>query len=361
MKKMNNMNKRGFTLVEMVTTTAIIVIMSSITIVGVKDHIRNAERVTEDIDLYHQRLVSIQDGDYSSQFEHNADANTMSLGFNTNRGGDQMTFGDGSNSSYGGSGDAAAAEAAPAEIEVQGTEEAEAEELSDRDIAVQARADEISAYANAHGVNYLPGTENLPMIIAEGEMCAIEAYENGGYDAPRYFEYIPATGEVIVHTNIEQRNGQNLTRNYLNESEARYTTQYTDSQTGNIRGQIDEAFLTNARESNTNYMTSRCDRNHSIYYGINRNADGSLQVVPNICIDTNGNFNTINTYNFGINRASGDRSSVRATDSRNRSWDSYVDFVTTNDGGMLDLSTYTAQSLTSKQNWVAYVNTLRGN
>ncbi|MBO4635905.1 MAG: type II secretion system protein [Clostridiales bacterium] len=377
-------NRKGFTLLETMVTVAIIVMLSSVIIISIGDHIKNARKAATILENNNRTLAAIDNEVYGTPQNYQIPVSADIISRNVSGGGGSAAAsytGAGGAGGSGGSGEASgdpvdmitseegasdelittdedfsSADGVIPENETDNAASEEENALSEEEIrenAINAVAATINSYATQHNVTYLEGTQDLPRILATAEVTAIELYEQGGYDSPRYIEYTPATGGTRVLTTMEQLNGQNLTRNYLAEAEAQYTATLAENSTGNIRGQIDQNFLTQERETNSNYTTRRCDNNHVIYIGVNRNPDGTLQVVPNICVDTNGNFNTINTFRY--NNSTTDRVNVNG----NGGWNSYVNFVTDSSGGMLDLSNYTAQSLTSKAEWVTYVNSLR--
>lgn len=338
MKRTINYSKKGFTLVETMCTVAIGVILLSVTALGISDHLSNTHKTAQLVVRSRSNLDLIEDevygGTSGASVSSTANGKASQSAIGGNGGG---TSGGGSSISREDSVKPAAAEAA----------EQEAEEA--RHDEVTNLAESISAYAETHGVTYLPGTENLPNILAAGELAARDLYEEGGYTDPRYFTYNPATGKISLANgtgkNFECRDGQNMIKASLDEAVAASTPGC------NVRSLMDSSFL-NSSKSN-------------IYIGVKKNEDGTYQIVPNVCIDVNGNFNSIITFNFGNGTGTVNRNTFNANNPP-KNWDGYVAYVTNAGGEMIDLSkadlsNYTTRRSTSAQNkeWMTYVQSLR--
>jgi prepilin-type N-terminal cleavage/methylation domain-containing protein len=368
MTRLYNNSKRGFTLVETMCTVAIIVTLLAITTVGITDHLDRAHS-TANVVLTSRKNLDAIDGEAFSNEGHSvgigntAPANTPSAPATS-------SDSEAPKASGGSSGIIASTNEISSDIAEAAGAEAVAEpdpEMSEEEAARQAMIDDvasnISSFASAHGVTYLPGTEDLPNILATAEVSAQELYEDKGFTDPRYFMYCPATGEIKLSNGDGKKmtcnDGQNFIKAVLNEDAARNINGTTEGNTANLRTQIDSNYLNNSSKY--------------IYIGVNKNSDGTYQVVPNVCVDVNGNFNSIITWTFDNgSRWTIDQSTLDASTMKNsqgqtvKNWNGYVAFVTNASGSMLDLSrintsSYTGRSSNSTENsqWCRDVQALR--
>ena len=381
-------NKKGFTLIESVCVVAIIVMLSSVLIMAIGDHIRNAKKAAAILENNNDTLHAIDQQVYGTVHYNRSTGDAELYGTTGTPGGGSSAGGastgggaaggspaagadsTGGSGGSGGSGGGGAA-VVPSEIKdnditdvapesggeyVSGEEDfaeenaavpedEDGEEEEDPEEAqIAAVAGSINAFATAHDVSYLPGTEELPNIIATAEVTAVNLYQEGDYTGPRYFTYCPATGETRLAngngTYMQQDIGQNLLKAYLRDAAAEAC------EGSNVRGRLDSSFLS--------------DSSRVIYIGVNQSADGSYQVVPNLCIDTLGNFNTVITFRYS------NSTTDRVTWNSNGGWNSYVNYVTNQSGDMLDTSVldtsaYTRSSSAAHDNpiWQAAINDLR--
>ena len=104
-----------------------------------------------------------------------------------------------------------------------------------------------------------------------------------------------------------------------------------------------------------------------------KTSDGTYQIVPNVCVDVNGNFNTVITHRF--DSGTGWASSRDTFDAvgligdngkKTANFNAYVNYVTNRSGEMidttgLDMSQFTTRRSTDAQNkiWQAYIQDLR--
>jgi len=360
MTRLNTYSKRGFTLVETMCTVAIIVTLLAITTVGITDHLDRAHS-TANVVLTSRKNLDAIDGEAFSNDGHSVGVGDTTPA-NTPSAPATSSDSEAPKSTSGNSGIIAStneissdiAEAAAEEAVAEPDDEMTAEEAA-RAALIADVASSISSYAEAHGVDYLPGTEDLPTIIATAEVSAQALYEQRGFTDPRYFKYNLATGEIITADNDGKSmtcyDGQNMIKASLNEDAAENINKTTDKNTPNLRTQITSDYLN--------------DSSKYIYIGVNKNSDGTYQIVPNICIDVNGNFNSIITHTFKNNRATVNRDTYNANNP-SKSWDGYVAYVTNASGEMFDLSkadlsAFTSRKSNSTQNsqWMAYVQSLR--
>jgi len=352
-------SRKGFTLVEIVCVIAIIAILAAVTAISITDHLNNSKRAAYMVQLNRSGLSELDEvfGDKKTETVTITGDNLLSgvTGTNTSTGPvlSGGNAGGGNGSVAGGSGAAAGGTdvGTPAPEPAAAPEEEGDKEPApfNKEEAIKDLTNTITNYANEHNVQYLPGTEQLPSILAAAEASAVELYEQNGYTDPRYFKYTPATG-AVTPTNgsgksFECKDGQNMIKASLNEDGAASTPGY------NVRTLLDSDFLANPSKS--------------IYVGVYKNSDGSYQIVPNVCVDVNGNFNSIITFNFGNNISEVDRSKFNA-DNPPKTWNGYVAYVTNASGMMMDLSKadmsgYSAHGSTKAQNttWKSYVQGLR--
>jgi hypothetical protein len=338
-------------------TVAIIVTLLAITTVGITDHLDRAHS-TANVVLTSRKNLDAIDGEAFSNDGHSVGIGDTTPA-NTPSAPATSSDSEAPKASGGSSGIIASTNEISSDIAEAAAEEAVAEpdpEMTEEEAARQAMIDDvasnISSFAEAHGVNYLPGTEDLPTIIATAEVSAQALYEQRGFTDPRYFKYNLATGEIMTADNDGKKmtcnDGQNFTRAILNENAARNINKTTEGNTPNLRTQIDNSYLNNSSKY--------------IYIGVNKNSDGTYQVVPNICIDVNGNFNSIITWTFDngtkwtIDRDNFDANTMKNDKGQTvKNWNGYVAFVTSASGSMLDLSrintsSYTQNSSSGDQN-----------
>jgi prepilin-type N-terminal cleavage/methylation domain-containing protein len=373
-------NKRGFTLVEIVCTIAIIITLATVTTVGVTEHITRSRKAANLVLKNHEELDKVEIEAFDSEgqtlstpvVQEVPEAEPVSApGGNHDAIGSSMNASLTSNLAEGASADALAEDPNEEEETVTIPDPVIASRLQqaiDRQPEVYNNTlTTLTDFAAAHNVSYLEGAGNVKEIISACAARAVEQYGNN--TQPKFVEVYPCNGNArITSWGLEQRDGQNLTRNVLaasNETAAMYLTDLGIG-IGNIRTQLDNEFLTTAKETRDVVLqNNKADTNHVLYFGIYRDENNEVVVVPNICIDTNGNFNVINTYQFTHNNTSeSDRSTFvgnRDNYSRNQNgFFDYVNFVTDANGNMLDLSGSPASARVSKDAWVAYVNSLRG-
>jgi prepilin-type N-terminal cleavage/methylation domain-containing protein len=340
MKRINNYSKRGFTLVETMCTVAIAVLLISVTSLGISDHIANTKRTAVIVQRSRSTLDEIDQEVYGG-------SNLSNVNHASYNGVADASSGNSGSSTGSGAGAASNVRSDDVKPAVEEAEEKSAEEQ--RRDAINSLSTEISDFAETHGVTFLPGTENLPNIIATAEISARELYDEKGFTDPRYFIYNPATGTIKLSRNegknMECTNGQNVIKASLNEDAAANTPGC------NVRSLMDSSFLNN--------------KNSNIYIGVYKQDDGTYQIVPNLCIDVNGNFNSVITFNFGNGTSNVNRSTYNSNNPP-KNWDGYVTFVTTAGGEMLDLSDadlsgYTTRCSTKAQNaeWTAFVQAKR--
>ncbi|SCW26325.1 prepilin-type N-terminal cleavage/methylation domain-containing protein [Ruminococcaceae bacterium YRB3002] len=370
MKRLDNISKKGFTLVETMCTVAIIVTLLAATTIGVTDHLNRAHSTANIVLTSRKNLDAID----SEAFDHSGHSFSTSdkVAADTTTGGSSSSSSSSESpkASSGVSGMISStndissdlAEAAAEEAIATPDPEAQAQEDA-RSAMIADVTSSISAFAASHNVSYLPGTENLPEILATAEVSAQELYEQKGFTDPRYFMYCPATGEIKLSTNDGKKmrcdDGQNFTRAILDEAAARDIKSATNGEAVNLRTQMTESYLNNSSKY--------------IYIGVNKNSDGTYQIVPNVCIDVNGNFNSIITYDFDNGtRWQSDRNTFNADTLKNSAgqrtanWNGYVNFVTNASGSMLDLSRIDTSAYTSNRSnyqeneaWRASVQELR--
>jgi Tfp pilus assembly protein PilE len=346
--KYTAINKRGFTLVETVSTTAIIVTLLSATALGVSDYVNNTKKVANDVILKNYSELEVADrevfGSEGQSFSSRMEPVEVTDKAEPRSVGDSQQIGNTIVSAIdSGVTLAAAAEAKP----VDPNEERRAAEIGDL-------ADQYSQFAESHNVKYIEGTESydIPQIIASAVVNAKDCYlSNPPADGKAmYYKYDVSTGKIIWSgTTMECTDGQNLIRASLDDSRA------VNNNVGcNVRSQMD-----------ANFLESNC-----IYVGVGY-YNGELVSIPNVCIDINGNFNTVITHRVdnGI-RVHNDGSNARETFNADKpSWKNfvtYVNYVTDSNLNMLDLSVldvsdYTTRTSTTAQNvdWQSQVQSLR--
>ena len=341
-------SKKGFTLVETSCTIAIIVTLASVTALGIHDYIDNTNKVANDVILRNYSELEVADREvfgtegqsFSARMTPGAGSETI-----TSTSMDPISQGSMTGSLTIGDtlGKAASAEAKPVDPNQER-----------RDAEIASLASEYSQFAEAHNVKYLEGTEeyNIPEIIASAVVNAKDYYLSSppADGKAMYYKYDVSTGKIIWSgTTMECTDGQNLIRASLNDSRA------VNNNVGcNVRSQMD-----------ANFLESNC-----IYVGVGY-YNGELVSIPNVCIDINGNFNTVITHRVdnGI-RVHNDGSNARETFNANKpSWKNfvtYVNYVTDSNLNMLDLSVldvsdYTTRTSTTAQNvdWQSQVQSLR--
>jgi len=360
MKRINMNSKKGFTLVEIMCTIAIVITLLSVTVVGVTDHLNNAKTAATIVSLNYKKLDQIDGEAFGDPEGHSAsavtidDSSTPAVADTANSGNKISTGSQVDKTMSGGlANNLSDAAQTPAQAETP----AEQNPATPREEAINACAESISNYASAHNVDYLPGTENFPQLLAQGEIDAKALYDAGGYTGARYFTYYPATGTVTLANGdgkwMECKDGQNMIKASLDEAGAAATPGC------NVRTIMDADYLSNP--------------NKAIYIGINKTADGTYQIVPNICIDVNGNFNTVITHRF--DSGTGWKSSRDTFDAANligdngkktANFNAYVNYVTNRSGEMIDttgfdMSQFNTRRSTAAQNkvWQDYVQGLR--
>lgn len=351
-------SKRGFSLVEIMCTIAIVLILLSVTALGVTDHLNNAKKTSEVVLVHYRGLDQIDNEAFGDDKGHSASTGTSQGQTGTgsadaSSGTKDSTSGQVNKTMSGGiSNELSDAANTPAQADVPD----EQKENTTREDAINSVAQNLSNYAAQHNVSFLPGTEDLLTKLATGEVDAKAMYDAGGYTGARYFTYCPATGTVALANgngkSMECKDGQNLIRASLDEPGAAATPGC------NVRTQMDSNFLN--------------DPTKVIYIGINKTKDGTYQIVPNICIDVNGNFNSVITHRHDAGtgwvstRETFDAENLMDVNGRTANFNSYVNYVTNASGEMLDLrgydmSQFTTRRSTSAQNdlWKAYVQSLR--
>ena len=361
MKRIYLESKRGFSLVEIVCTVAIILILCSVTVVGVTDHINNTKKAAAIINLNYRKLDQIDNEVFGDDEGHSAaagspaDTGTADVTADTANSGNKISTERQVSKTMSGGIANNLSDAADTPAQAETPEEQNPE--SPRDAAIKSCADTLSNYAKQHNVAFLPGTENFPELLAQGEVDAKALYDAGGYTGARYFTYCPATGNVALANGegkwMECRDGQNMIKASLDEAGAAATPGC------NVRTIMDSDFLNNP--------------NKVIYIGINKTSDGTYQIVPNVCVDVNGNFNTVITHRF--DSGTGWASSRDTFDAvgligdngkKTANFNAYVNYVTNRSGEMidttgLDMSQFTTRRSTDAQNkiWQAYIQDLR--
>jgi prepilin-type N-terminal cleavage/methylation domain-containing protein len=351
-------SKRGFSLVEIMCTIAIVLILLSVTALGVTDHLNNAKKTSEVVLVHYKGLEQIDGEAFGDDKGHSASIGSAQgqtgTGTADASSGTKNATGNQVNKTMSGgiSNELSDAANTPAQADVPDEQK---EDLA-REDAINSAAQNLSNFASQHDVSFLPGTEDLLTHLATAEVDAKAMYDAGGYSGARYFTYCPATGVTQLANgngkSMECKDGQNLIRASLDEAGAAATPGC------NVRNQMDSNFLN--------------DPNKVIYIGVNKTKDGTYQIVPNVCIDVNGNFNSVITHRHDAGtgwvstRETFDAENLMDVNGRTANFNSYVNYVTNASGEMLDLrgydmSQFTTRRSTSAQNdlWKAYVQTLR--
>ena len=340
-------SKKGFTLVEITTTIAIILTLLAVTTIGISDHINNTKKASQLVIRNYSQLDELDAEVFDTQQQsftaakvvpEAVDNSPAQSGTTSGLAGVISTINDVTNIDPITTG----IEDASADI----TDEQKAENA-----AVAEKTSEIMSELLSHpNFNVIPGAESVVEEIARAEVKALEKYReyiaerNLGTDTALFLTYCPATQEIALANGdgswMECWNGQNFERAYLAEmnidgshTTGQYYREYTNNssavkdylagnetlQNSNVRFQIDEDFLTT--ESNAYRVTSTSrgkDTSNVIYLGVKGD-----QVVPCVCIDVNGNLNTINTYRYTTAQ-----------------FNTYVNFVQGGTGHMLDTTTF---------------------
>lgn len=393
-------NKRGFTLVELTTTIAIIVILLSVISVNISDHMRRARLAASFVGQHNDLLLAAEQEGFRDDFAiaPNASGNVTGLAGRSTS--DSIGgAGSGNGASVGLTDGFADENAHPLPL----TNEQAMNNVFDRVIPatnesitpeqreqIVARANNIVDYSEEHNVRELENAEvaTIAAHVAVGESLAASLYDESGVRGARYYTYCPATGEIALAngtgTYCEPWMGQNFLNSRLAEMCGNEGNNYgnhwsnssqefkdavyanSDIYNTNIRFQLDSDFLTDEdndyRHSYSANGRASADQRNVIYIGVNRLADGTIQVVPNVCIDANGNLNTINTPRY--NNSTND-------------WNAYVNYIQGNTGSMLDVTTFnqyciennikkngnylTYETLVAgdKATWQRYINALR--
>lgn len=360
-------SKKGFTLVEITTTIAIILTLLAVTTIGINDHINNTKKASQLVIRNYSQLDELDAEVFDTQQQsftaakvapETVDNSPAQSGTTSGLAGVISTINDVTNIDPITTG----IEDASADI----TDEQKAENA-----AVAERTSEIMSELLSHpNFNVIPGAEAAVEEIARAEVKALEKYReyiaerNLGSDTALFLTYCPATQEIALANGdgswMECWNGQNFERAYLAEmnidgshTTGSYYSQYTNNssavkdylagnetlQNSNVRFQIDEDFLTT--ESNAYRVTSTSkgkDTRNVIYLGVKGD-----QVVPCVCIDVNGNLNTINTYRYTTAQ-----------------FNTYVNFVQGGTGHMLDTTTFDNYCQATGQSYDTSVDS-RGN
>ena len=339
-------SKKGFTLVEVSTTIAIILTLLAVTTIGINDHIHNAHKASKLVVRNYSQLdelnAEVFDTDKQSfsaaQAVAPAEESVTTSGSTSGLSGVISTLNDVTNI------DPVTTGIEDAAAEITEEQRVENEKVAERTSELMS---ELLSHPN---FNVIPGAEAAVEELARAEVKALALYNeyiaehNLGTNTALYLTYCPATQEIALANGTGQRmecwNGQNFERAYLAEmnvdgslTTGQYYSQYTNNnsavkdylagnetlQNSNVRFQIDEDFLTT--ESNDYRVTSTSggkDTRNVIYIGVRGD-----QVVPCVCIDVNGNLNTINTYNYSVSE-----------------FNKYVNFVQGGTGHMLDTTTF---------------------
>jgi prepilin-type N-terminal cleavage/methylation domain-containing protein len=341
-------SKKGFTLVEIASTIAIILTLLAITTVSVSDHIANTKKASNLVIRNYSQLDVADSEVFDSEGQSfsalkdipvntvdstpEAPARTSAISGVVSTINDVTTI------------DPEAAVIEDTTAEISEEQRVENEKVAERTSAIMS---ELLSHPN---FNVIPGAESVVEELARAEVKALDKYNE--YIAERnldsntalFLTYCPATQEIALANGdgswMECWNGQNFERAYLAElnidgshTTGQYYREYTNNsgavkdylasnetlQNSNVRFQIDEDFLTS--ESNAYRVTSTSkgkDTRNVIYLGVRGD-----QVVPCVCIDVNGNLNTINTYRYTTAQ-----------------FNTYVNFVQGGTGHLLDTTTF---------------------
>ena len=364
-------NKRGFTLVEIVTTIAIITILMAMTSIGVTDYIRRTKDAGEQVKLVRSGLAEI-DEEVSFDSQGQSFANSVV----NDEAAQQAAQAAAVNEAVGNtlSGDLGAGVVDIVEDEVAPTPEPIPDPVINNKLQ-SAAAKYPEVYNNIIGqltgnATYLNGAGNVDQIIASCAARAVEDAINKKATLPKFVAVIPATGEArVTGSGMEALYGQNVTRCDLHAADETAAVNLKELGVGfgNIRSQLDNYFLTTRNEDRPDMLAYRNglngDTRHELYFGVYRDENGDIQVVPNICIDANGNYNIVNTYNFTHKKTDAateyDGSNVDQFYRAHNGFYDYVRFVTDANGNILDLSNSPESARTSNAAWVEYVESLR--
>ncbi|MBP5262041.1 MAG: type II secretion system protein [Clostridiales bacterium] len=370
MKKIMN-NKRGFTLVEIVCTIAIIVTLASVTSLGIHDYIRNAETAGDMVIQARggEELVQMEAEVFGSNGQAWASPEVIEEAPQKSQ---EQIISEVNKATIGGDIDNGITEAAAM---AQATPEKPEEPERDFNANIAAARDMNPSYYDGEvarlrtllaGATPIPGTEDIDIagIIAAAETLARETYKadyidsgSRDYNKTKYYTYCPATGELKLANgngkSMEAWNGQNFTRANLEEISG--SRNIAVENYDNVRFSMDRDFF--LYESNSYRVVSTTgsrDSSNVIYIGVKGNsAKTNIEVIPAICIDVNGHINTVNTPAY--------------TDGN---WDAYRKFVQGTTGHLLDTSSFEQWSQSTgrvfvgennadKATWQAYLDALR--
>lgn len=328
------MNKHGFTMVEIVCVIAIIVTLLAVTTIGITDHLNRTKMAANRVIVSRRQLDSI---DIEVFDDEKPSGHTFVTSSST------TTTKTGNSSGFSGSEVASVISGSVQTVELPEVitpdpakvtlPELTASQTAIRDYNPE-RFDSIynyfDNYTTKHNVELLEGAEDVVLVLATAEAAAAKVYEEGNYNTPRYIKYYPASGVTQVATSMTSSVGQNYIKGYLVDSAAEKT------EGTNVRGQLNGSFLNNS--------------NNCIYIGVNRDTNGDLQIVPCVCIDTNGNYNTVITHTFSNKIDSPNRSTYNAETGGSKGWNSYVMYVTNAAGDILDTSVLDTSRYTREEN-----------
>ncbi|MCR5061125.1 MAG: prepilin-type N-terminal cleavage/methylation domain-containing protein [Saccharofermentans sp.] len=340
-------SKKGFTLVEITTTIAIILTLLAVTTIGISDHINNTKKASQLVIRNYSQLDELDAEVFDTQQQSFTAAKVVPEAV------DNSPAQSGSTSGLAGVistiNDVTNIDPVTTAIEDEAADITDEQRAENE--AVAEKTSEIMSELLSHpNFNVIPGAESVVEELARAEVKALDKYReyiaerNLGTDTALFLTYCPATQEIALANGdgswMECWNGQNFERAYLAElnidgsrTTGRYYREYTNNssavkdylagnetlQNSNVRFQIDEDFLTT--ESNAYRVTSTSrgkDTSNVIYLGVKGD-----QVVPCVCIDVNGNLNTINTFRYTTAQ-----------------FNTYVNFVQGGTGHMLDTTTF---------------------